>query len=66
MSFIVVSGIGFVINVLVATIVVNWIPNVLNTSDVIWANIGALLGTFFGLAWNFIGYKFFVFEKKEN
>jgi len=30
----------------------------------VWANLGALVGTLAGLAWNFIGYKFIVFKDK--
>jgi len=70
-QFIFVSIIGMIINVSVATIVVTYlkipIQNaiglklLLNTQ--IWVTIGGLCGTFVGLFWNFVGYKFWVFKK---
>lgn len=64
-SFLAVSIIGFVINVMTASVVVNNIPVLFGVNDVAWANIGALCGTLLALSWNFIGYKFFVFKNKK-
>jgi len=65
-EFLLVSVIGMIINISVATIVVTYIKPLINISlfnDNIWVNIGALSGTSIGLMWNFIGYKLFVFHK---
>jgi putative flippase GtrA len=65
-QFLVVSVLGFAINVGVATFVVNVISPKLaysGVSEVIWANIGAVAATFCAMIWNFIGYKFIVFKK---
>lgn len=63
-SFFVVSVIGFVINVATASLVVNMVPAIINVSGMVWANIGALVGTMSAFIWNFFGYKFFVFKNK--
>ncbi|MDD5731534.1 MAG: GtrA family protein [Patescibacteria group bacterium] len=65
-KFFLISIVGFIINVGSASIVVNLIPNFLGVAPQIWGNIGALAGTFLGLAWNFLGYKFVVFEKVNS
>jgi putative flippase GtrA len=64
-EFIIVSAIGFVINVLVSSAVVNFIPPVLG-AEKFWPSFGALCGTAIGLIWNFIGYKLIVFEKNKG
>ena len=63
LQFFVVSAVGFVLNVAAFSIVVNVIGPV---GSITWANLGALAGTFTGLAWNFIGYKFIVFKPKKD
>ena len=62
-QFLLISVVGFAINVGAASVVVNLIPNFLDISPKLWGNVGALAGTFCGLLWNFIGYKFIVFKK---
>jgi putative flippase GtrA len=68
-QFFAVSLIGAIINVGVATLVVNYLKPIVNAnltifiSDPLWATIGALCGTAIGLIWNFIGYKLIVFKK---
>jgi putative flippase GtrA len=61
-QFFTVSIVGFVINVVAASLVFNYIPHVQLSSDQ-WALIGAACGSIAGLAWNFLGYKFIVFKK---
>lgn len=62
-QFITISLIGLLANVGAASLVVNILaPEGANLTA--WANLGALAGTFAGLAWNFVGYKFIVFKEK--
>lgn len=63
-QFLIVSVIGFGLNVGVASLLVNVISHPANISPERWANIGALLATVCAMAWNFLGYKFFVFKRK--
>lgn len=62
-KFFIVSVIGFVINVIVASIVfgIGKSMPVMNSDQ--WGLIGAAAGSVAGLFWNFIGYKFVVFKK---
>jgi len=62
-KFIIVSGVGFVINVGVASIIVNLVEPIGGVSSILWANIGALASIVIVTIWNFFGYKFLVFKK---
>lgn len=62
-QFFIVSIIGFIINVAVASFVFNYIHPVLGMSLEQWGLIGAAAGSILGLVWNFLGYKFLVFKK---
>jgi len=64
LQFFVVSAVGFGLNVGAFAVVVNVIGPVGGIPPEAWANVGALAGTFAGLVWNFIGYKFIVFKEK--
>ncbi len=61
-GFYTIAIIGWVVNVVVATLVKSAGP----ADSKVWVNIAAPLG---GIAasfvWNFIGYKYFVFKKKD-
>ncbi|MCH8741938.1 GtrA family protein [Patescibacteria group bacterium] len=61
-QFFVVALIGLGINVLIASFIVNVIGPQFGLSEKIWANLGAIAATFFGMTWNFLGYKFIVFK----
>jgi len=63
-QFLAVSIVGLVINVGVASLVINTVSPVAGLSTTQWANVGFLAATFTALAWNFVGYKFFVFKKR--
>lgn len=62
-QFLIVSLIGLVINVGIASIVVNLINPIGAMTPGQWANLGALVAIFVSLFWNFVGYKFLVFKK---
>ncbi len=68
-EFFAVSVIGFLINIGVASWLVNFVspPNwkIIEGVNIsaFWGNIGALLGTLTAMAWNFAGYKLMVFKK---
>ena len=62
-QFFLVSIVGFLINVGVASLIVNIVGPQFGLSSKIWANIGAVGATFIGMTWNFLGYKFIVFKK---
>jgi putative flippase GtrA len=59
-QFFIVSVVGFVINVLVASLV---FKSVVGFSADQAGLIGAAMGSIVGLVWNFLGYKFIVFKK---
>jgi putative flippase GtrA len=64
--FLIVSTIGFLINLGVDYIVVNLISPVSGTNPKIWAQFGGLIASIVALSWNFIGYKFIVFKQKPK
>lgn len=65
-KFLVVSGIGFLINVGVASFMVNLVDAPSGFSPVMWANAGAVIATLSSLLWNFLGYKFLVFANDRR
>ncbi len=62
-QFFVVSIVGFIINVVVASLVFKGIHPLAGMNYDQWGLIGAATGSVVGLAWNFIGYKFIVFKE---
>ncbi len=62
--FFIISFIGLLINVGVASLITDFIAPYLigNLSEVVSANLGAFLAVGASLIWNFIGYKFLVFK----
>lgn len=62
-KFLVITAIGFGINVGVASFVVNIIGPQFGLSEKIWAGTGAIIAAFFAFLWDFSGSKFIVFKK---
>ena len=62
-KFYVITGGGFLINVGIASLLVNVIGPQFGFSPTIWANIGAIIAVLCAFMWNFLGYKFIVFKK---
>lgn len=62
-QFFTVSIIGFLVNVITASLVFKLIPPIGEMNYDQWGLIGAGVGSVAGLVWNFLGYKFIVFRK---
>ncbi len=62
-QFFLVSIVGFAINVIVASLAFTFFSGSATVTVAQAGLIGALFGSVLGLAWNFVGYKFFVFKK---
>jgi len=63
LQFLVVSGIGFGINVGAASLVVNVVGPQFGLTGRVWGMLGAVVAAFCAMTWNFLGYKFMVFKK---
>lgn len=61
--FYLITGVGFLLNVGIASLVVNVIGPQFGFSPTIWANIGAIIAVLCAFMWNFLGSKFIVFKK---
>lgn len=66
LQFIVVSAVGFGVNVGAASLIVNVFGGQFGISSNLLANVGAAVATILSLIWNFIGYKFIVFKQRET
>lgn len=67
LQFIVISVIGFLINVGLASSIFKFIPQFGGLNIDQWAIICAAIATAVSMIWNFLGYKFIVFDaKKQN
>ena len=62
-KFLLIVAIGFLINVGIATLVVNIIGPQFGIAEELWANVGAFTAVLFAWIWNFTGAKFIVFRK---
>ena len=63
LKFYIVTGIGFFLNVSIASLIVNVVGPQFGMAMKTWANIGAIIAVVCVAAWNFLGYKFIVFKK---
>jgi len=63
-QFFIVSLIGLLLNVAIASLIFRSAPPLTGFSSDQWGLIGAAAGSVAGMVWNFLGYKFMVFEKK--
>lgn len=66
LQFLIVSVIGFGINLSIDYAVVNMISPFGGVGEKTWAQFGALVAAVISLFWNFLGYKFVVFEQKKE
>ncbi len=64
-SFYAWAVVGWIVNVALASFIVNGIRHPVSISPNAWANIGALAGVAGAFLIDFLGYKFFVFKKKS-
>ncbi len=62
-KYFLVTLIGFLINVGIASFVVNVMGPQFGFKPELWANIGGIIAAFGTVIWNFVGYKFLVFKK---
>ncbi len=63
LTFALVSGTGFLLNVGIASAIVMVAPHTHIITPAQLANIAAAAATVISLVWNFVGYKLFVFKK---
>jgi putative flippase GtrA len=61
-KFLITTFFGFLINVGVASFVVNVMGPQAGISEKMWASIGAIVAAFFAFIWNFLASKFIVFK----
>jgi len=64
--FFVFSLLGALINVGVASFLVNVVGPIGNFNFKIWANISALIAVLISLIWNFLTYRYIVFKKSDT
>lgn len=66
LQFIVISIIGFLINVGIASVIFKFISPVAGLNVDQWAILSAAIATAISMIWNFLGYKFIVFDTKKS
>jgi putative flippase GtrA len=62
-QFIMISVIGLVLNAVIASVLVNAIGPLGGINAKTWASVSAAIASVCVMAWNFVGYKFWVFKK---
>jgi putative flippase GtrA len=66
LQFLIVSIIGLLINGGIVYMITTWLKPMFGLKEEYWANAGKVAATAISLIWNFIGYKFIVFKKKND
>ena len=64
-QFLLISIIGFLINIIIDYVFVNSIGPIGGIALKTWAQISATIAAIIGMLWNFFGYKFIVFDIKK-
>jgi putative flippase GtrA len=62
-QFIMISIIGLILNAVIASVLVNVIGPLGGIKVKTWASVSAAVASICVMAWNFVGYKFWVFKK---
>jgi putative flippase GtrA len=62
-QFFLVTLVGAVLNIAIASLTVDYIGPQFGIDRITWGKIGGIGATIIVFAWNFVGYKFFVFKK---
>ena len=62
-QFIMISVIGLILNAVIASVLVNVIGPLGGINAKTWASVSAAVASVCVMAWNFVGYKFWVFKK---
>jgi len=65
-QFFTVTVVGFLVNVGIATSIFNYITPIGGLNYDQWGIVAAVFATIFSMFWNFIGYKFIVFDSKGD
>lgn len=63
LQFFLITVIGFLINVGIASLIVNVFGPQFGMTENLWANVGGITAAIIASIWNFCGYKFIVFKK---
>jgi putative flippase GtrA len=66
LQFLIVSIIGLLLNSAIVYMITTWMKPMFGMGEISWANAGKIAATVISLIWNFIGYKFIVFKKKND
>ncbi|MDD5489340.1 MAG: GtrA family protein [Candidatus Moranbacteria bacterium] len=62
-QFLMISVIGLILNAVIASVLVNVVGPLGGIKVKTWASVSAAVASICVMAWNFIGYKFWVFKK---
>ena len=65
-QFLIISGIGIVINTGIIVIGTSLISPLFGLSPAAWTNVMKMIATFISMVWNFLGYKLWVFKVKHD
>ena len=66
LQFVGITLIGLLINGIIVYMISTWVSPMLGLSNVAWVNLAKVIATVVSFAWNFTGYKFIVFKKKDG